>query len=174
MESEREIGMSVKNLIPAAVFLGLTAVSVVSLPSAYVQEKEERPAFHVKRVVFDNNVENAQNAAGKPDGRYAEIKPGGTLVLFMEAKIYPSGILDDGLIICREEGNYGLAGWFLTETTDAGPQYAWMPLAKGRSPSSFRITTLVPGEGSAGIDMIRIMNDDSKSIFVDAVAGYGR
>jgi len=166
--------MKTKISVAAAVFLFPVLVSTAGPGPAYPQEKAERPTYYAKNVVFENQVGNAAEALGKPDGRYAEIKPGGTLILFLEAKIYPSGILDDGMVVCKEEGNYGLAGWLPTEVTDQGPQYAWVLLVRGRSPSSFRLTTLVPGEGSAGIDMIRITNDDSKSIFVDALVGYGR
>jgi hypothetical protein len=140
------------------------------------QEQEERPQFYARDIVIEQNVKNAREVLGEPDGRFAEIGVGGQLVVLMKKRIIPSAAFDDGQVICQGEASFGLEGWFLQAGTEEAPQYAWMVLFPGKSPGGFRLTSqdMIRGtpEGSPGVNMIRISNNDTKPILVDAVVGY--
>lgn len=175
--------MKRNHALMAAVLLVLSGV-VSAAGGAGVSAKsprrgqEERPKFYASRVISEENVKNAKEALGEPDGRYAEIAPGGRMVLLMENRIYPSMTSDDGLVVCKGEANFGMEGWFLLAGTKDAPQFAWMPLVRGMVPGGFRLTGQEAmggtAEGSPGVNMIRIANDDMKPILVDALVGYGR
>jgi hypothetical protein len=141
------------------------------------QGQEERPKFYVSRVISEQNVKNGLEVVGKPDGRYAEVAPSGQMVLWMESRIYPSTTLDDGTVVCKGDASFGLEGWFLVAGTKESPQFAWMPLAAGMSPGGFRLSSesleRTP-EGSPGVNMIRISNNGTAPMLLDAVVGYGR
>ncbi len=139
----------------------------------------ERPKFYALQVVFEKNVQDAKDSLGAPDGRYAEIQPGGQLVVLMEKKLYPfpilsgwleggGGLADSGSVAGKGETDFSLEGWFLKQTTQCKPHYVWRPLVL--SSSGFCVWL----ECKAGVDMIRIANSGTKSLFVDAVIGYGR
>jgi hypothetical protein len=174
--------MKAREFRPALAFLMLLAGlgpavrSSVSAPGAG-QNQEERPRFYARDIVLEQNVKNARQALGDPDGRFAEIGVGGQIVVLMEKRIIPSAAFDDGLVVCQGEANFGLEGWFLQAGTKEAPQYAWMTLFPGKSPGGFRLTSqdMIGGtaEGSPGVNMIRISNNDTKPILVDAVIGYG-
>jgi hypothetical protein len=136
--------------------------------------QEGRPKFYASRVISEKGVVNAREVLGEPDGRYAEIAPGGQMVLLMENKIYPSTTFDDGIVFVKEEADYGLEGWFPESGSQKDPGFAWMPLIRGQSSGGFRVAHVDALAGSAGVNMIRISNNDTKPILVDAVAGYGR
>lgn len=142
------------------------------------QGQEGRPKFYASRVVSEKDVKNPKEALAEPDGRYAEIAPGGQMVLLMEKLISPSATFDDGLVVCQAEASFGLEGWFLQAGTEAAPQYAWMPLFPGKSPGGFRLMSqdMIRGtlEGSPGVNIIRISNNDAKPMLLDAVVGFGR
>jgi hypothetical protein len=126
------------------------------------QEKDERPKFYALRVVSEKNILNAKDSLGAPDGRYAEILPGGQLVLLMEKNFILSGT-----IVCKGEKDYALEGWFhMQDTQDERPDYAWMIISR-----DLNVFAFLPGYG--GVDTVRITNLGNKSLFVDAVIGYG-
>lgn len=171
--------MNKRGFFPALVLLALWGGTIAAARSPAsglrkAQDQEERPKFYVRRVVFEQNVKNSREALGEPDDRCAEIAVGGQLILLMENRIYPSTNFDDGLVVCKQEASYGLEGWFLVSGTQKDPQFAWMPLVRGRSPGSFRLAAMDAAEGSSGVNMIRISNDDTKPILLDALVGYGR
>jgi len=110
---------------------------------------------------------------------------GGQLVVIMEKKLYPSaiignpefgaGLLDSGSIVGKGGADIGLEGWFPMQDTQGKQDYDWIPLGLSTtgfffSPPPLPIYSL---EGSGGVDMIRITNPGIKSLFVDAVIGYG-
>jgi len=144
------------------------------------QGQPERPKFYALRVVSKKNVQNAKDSLGAPDGRNAEILPGGQLVVFMENKLYPFpsisvlppeggvGLADSGAVVGKGETDFSLEGWFPMKNTQGKQHYVWIPL--GLSATGFCVWF----EGSAGVDMIRMINPGTKSLFVDAVIGYGR
>lgn|GEM_PF-557960 len=141
------------------------------------QDQDKRPEFYARDIVLEQNVKNAREALRGPDGRFAEIGIGGQIVVLMEKRIIPSAAFDDGQVVCQGEANFGLEGWFLQAGTEEAPQYAWMTLFPGKSPGGFRLMSqdMIRGtpEGSPGVNMIRISNNDTKPILVDAVVGYG-
>jgi len=169
--------MKIRELITVGVFLGLSGGIIVGArPSCYRnnQEKEERPKFCALRVVSEKNVQNAKDSLGAPDGRYAEILPGGQLVLLMQ-----KNFMDSGTVVCRGEEDYGLEGWVqMQETRDEQQDYAWMIIQ--REPSNrFNFLTFDPNSGMGGswgmaVSTVRITNVGTKSLFVDAVIGYDR
>ncbi|MGZ7066312.1 MAG: hypothetical protein ACXVI6_08155 [Candidatus Aminicenantales bacterium] len=136
--------------------------------------QEDRPKFYATQVILEQGVVNAREALGEPDGRYAEIAPGGQVVLLMENRIYPSTTFDDGIVFVKEQADYGLEGWFPESGSKKDPGFAWMPLIRGQSSGGFRVAHVDALAGNAGVNMIRISNNDTKPILVDALAGYGR
>jgi len=140
------------------------------------QAKPERPKFYALRVVFEKNVQNPKDSLGEPDGRYAEILPGGQIILFMENKLYPFPIIgswgegfaqpDSGSIVGKGEGNFSLEGWFPVQDKLDKQNYGWITLVLSATGFSFWPSY------DMGVDMIRIVNIGTKSLFVDAVIGY--
>jgi len=130
--------------------------------------QEERAEFYADKVVDHINVTAPANALGKPDGRFAEIRPGGEMTVHMEARIIYSEGLDDGAIVTKGPGQYGLAGLM---SMSEEKEFAWQPLVPGRSPGGFRLST----DWFAALqatDTIRIVNDDTRPVLVDAVIGF--
>jgi hypothetical protein len=178
---EGGVEMKTRGIFPVITLLVLTAGGIAAARAAapaprpgWEQEQDERPKLYARGVVFEQNVKNSRDALGEPDGRFAEIAPGGQLILHLEDRIFPSATFDGGYVVIKEESQYGLEGWFIVSGTPQDPQFAWMPLVKGRSPASFRLAVMEPVEGSAGLNMIRISNADTKPILLDALVGYGR
>lgn len=141
------------------------------------QGQPERPKFYALQVIFEKNVQNAKDSLGAPDGLNAEILPGGQLVVLMENKLYPlprfinwledgAGLADSGSVVGQGEKDFSLEGWFPIQNMHGKQDYVWIPF--GLSVSGFCVWL----EGSAGVDMIRITNSGTKSLFVDAVIGY--
>jgi hypothetical protein len=166
--------MKIRDLIIAGVFLGLSGRIIVDArPSCYRhdQGKEERSKFYALRVVSEKNVQNAKDSLGAPDGRYAEILPGGQLVLLMEKKLYPfpsigrnpeggERLADSGSVVGKGGADFSLEGWFATQDKQDKQYSAWVPLAA--SLTGFCIWPLY----STGVNMIRITNFGTKSLFV--------
>jgi hypothetical protein len=171
--------MRKKEFLLTAFFLILSASLLIRAECRFPgrasrQDQPEIPKFYALRVVFEKNVQNAKDSLGSPDGLYAEILPGGQLVVLMKNRIYPFTNLDSGSIVCKGEADYALEGWFQMQDTQGKPQYYWLPLTTGNSPGGFRLSAIEQYEGSAGIDTIRIANIGSQSLFVDAVTGNSR
>jgi hypothetical protein len=99
----------------------------------------------------------------------------------MEKELYLSpivgggGALDSGSIVGKGGAHIGLEGWFPMQDTQGKQDYDWIPL--GLSATGFFFSPpplpIYSPEGSVGVDMIRITNPGTKSLFVDAVIGYG-
>jgi hypothetical protein len=142
-------------------------------PDRLRQDEKDRPVFFASQVLSFQDVVNPERVLGEPDDQYAEILAGGQMTFLMEDRIYPSLASDDGIVVCNEDTRYGLAGWFPVGAPEEPRKYAWMPMGSGVSPSGFRVSTLYPDSGSPGVNMLKIINNDSKSLFIDGVAGYG-
>jgi hypothetical protein len=145
--------------------LGLAAAAGLLMAAA---SQDERPRFYARRVSDHVNVVDPQNALGEPDGRFAEVRPGGELTVVMSETIYYSDASDDGAVVVKGSGSYGIAGLF--RMNEEG-QSAWQPLAPGRTPGGFKFGTSMFNVVQS-TDTIKIANDDSRSLFVDAFVGY--
>jgi len=171
--------MKIRELITIGVFLGLSGGIIVGAKPSYYredQEKKERPKFYALRVVSEKNVLNAKDSLGAPDGRYAEILPGGQLVLLMEKKlyVYPVGSLDEGgglaysgVIVAKGETASVFEGWLPINETQGGG-HAW--IAIGQSSTFYYVLP----EAIMSVDLVRITNTGTKSLFVDAIIGLDR
>ncbi|MCX6574024.1 MAG: hypothetical protein NTX99_08530 [Candidatus Aminicenantes bacterium] len=132
--------------------------------------QDDRARFYGKQVVDHISVVDPGNALGEPDGRFAEIRPGGEMTVLMADRIYYSDASDDGAVVARGDGRYGLAGLF---RMDEDGQSAWQPLPQGRTPGGFKLGTSMFNVVQS-TDTLKIANDDTRSVFVDAVSGYGK
>jgi len=135
------------------------------------QDQPERPKFYALSVVCEKKVQHAKDSLGTPDGRYAEILPGGQLVVLMEKTF-----IDSGNVVCKGEVDYGLEGFFhIQDTEDERQNYAWIII--NRDPLMTNRFLFFPGTdiwfGGTGVDKIRISNAGRKFLFVDAIIGYG-
>jgi hypothetical protein len=150
----------------------LGAAGLMSLglgPQGGAGPQERRPAFYAREVIDHINVVSPDDALGEADGAFAEIKPGGEMTVRMEQTIRYSDASDEGLVITKGDGRYGLAGLF--RMTEEG-ESAWQPLAPGRTPGGFKFgPSMFPVAQSTAT--LRIVNDDTRSVYVDAVVGYG-
>jgi hypothetical protein len=168
--------MKIRELITVGVFLGLSGGIIIGArPSCYRhdQEEHERPKFYALRVVSEKDVQNAKDSLSAPDGRYAEILPGGQLVLLME-----KNFADSGTAVCKGEEDYGLEAWIHVQDTQVEQQdYIWAIIQ--REPSNrFNFMAFDPNSGMGGswgmsVNMIKITNFGTKSLFLDAIIGYG-
>jgi hypothetical protein len=163
-----------KNAVLVAVALGLFGAAGLpaSRPSAPAggAPQDDRAGFYVKQVVDHIGVVDPAAALGEPDGRFAEIRPGGEMTVLMAAPIYYSDASDDGTVVAKGDGRYGLAGLF--RMNEEG-QSAWQPLPTGRTPGGFKVGTIMFNVVQS-TDTVKIANDDARSVFVDAVIGYGK
>jgi hypothetical protein len=139
-------------------------------PAAGQDAQAERPKVYGARILDHINVVDPDNALGEADGRFAEIRPGGELTVLMAERLYYSDASDDGTVVTKEGGRYGVAGLF--QMTEEGPP-AWQPLAPGRTPGGFKFGTSMFSVVQS-TDTLKIANDDTRSVFVDAVIGYGK
>ena len=169
-------------MLPASLILILFVNFLAYAPSGFYgktlgQDQPQRPKFYAMRIVSERDVLNVKNCLGAPDGRYAEILPGGQLALLMEETF-----IDIGTLVFKGEMDYGLEGLFHVQNTQAERQdFAWIPFWSGRYilpgmwPGGFSFGPGQPGlslYGGLGVDKIRITNTGTKSLFVDAVIGY--
>lgn len=171
----------------AAFLLFLSAGLLARAPGCLSGKMErpgqpERPKFYAICVVSEKDVLNAKNSLGAPDGRCAEILPGGQLVVLMENKLYPFPIVsaipegggamaDSGSVVGKGGADIGLEGWSPWQDTQGKQHYDWMTL--GVSATGFILPLICSFEGSPGVNTVRITNLSTKSLFVDAVIGYG-
>jgi hypothetical protein len=137
------------------------------------QNQAERPKFYAVQVVSEKGVLNAKDALGAPDGRYAEILPGGQLVLLMEKKLYvflvgsqdSGGGLDySGTVVAKGETAAVLEGW-LPVVEAQGGGHRWIPIGQGST-----VYYILP-ESIMRTDLVRITNTGTTSLFVDAIIG---
>jgi len=147
------------------------------------QDQEQRSEFYALQVIDAKFVQNAGDSLRSPDGRYAEILPGGQLVVLMENILLPSpmvgngedgGCLDSGSVVGRGGEDFGLEGRFTWQDAQGEERHEWISLVP--SPTGFCISPPAleeqPSEDVSGVDLVRITNLGEKSLFVDAVIGY--
>jgi hypothetical protein len=147
---------------------GLLALRAPALSGDRIYEGQEE--FYADKILDHINVVSPENALGKPDGRFAEIRPGGEMTLRMEQQIFYMEGSDDGAVVTKGSGQYGIAG--LMQMSEER-EFAWQPLVPGRSPGGFKLSTDWFAAPQA-TDTIRIVNDDNRSVLVDAVVGFKR
>jgi hypothetical protein len=187
--------MKIRKLITLSVFLGLSGGIIVGArPSCYRhdQEKKEWPEFYALRVVSEKDVQNAKDSLGAPDGRYAEILPGGQLVLQMEKGFclfvlgsnQEEGVeMISGSVVGKGGADIGLEVWSPWQEREGKRYNGWVavglsakgfsiPIDPGLSYDSKGISP--PFIGNTGVDTIRITNLGTKSLFVDAIIGLDR
>jgi len=145
----------------------------------------KRPKFYAIRVVSEKDVIHARNSLGAPDGRDTEILPGGKLVVILEKKLFPflitgslesgPGLPDSGSIVGKGGEYIRLEGCLEREDAHIKSGCKWIVL--GISTTGFYyFPPPLPDDvpiASTYIDMIRISNPGTESLFVDAVIGYG-
>jgi len=184
--------MSMRNrgLLPAGLLFFLLVGFLARAPNGFVgksseQDQSERSRFYALQVVGEKDVKNAKDSLHSPDSRVAEILPGGQIIVLMENILLPSliigtgenaGCLDSGSVVGKGEADFGLEGRFAWQDTQGEQRHEWIPLGPTAtgfciSPPPLAIYSL---KDSVGVDMIRITNPGTKSLFVDAVIGYGR
>jgi len=179
-----------RGLVPPSFLLFLLAGLLTRPPSGFSgetagQDQPERSKFYALQVVYEKQVQNAKDSLRPPDGRFAEILPGGQLIVLMENILFPSliigngetgGCLDSGSVVGKGEADFGLEGRFTWQDTQGEQHHEWIPL--GLTATGFCISppllAIYSFEDGGGVDMIRITNPGTKSLFVDAVIGYGR
>jgi hypothetical protein len=154
--------------------LGLIGAAILlasrTSPAAGQDAQAERPRVYGAKILDHVNVVDPENALGEPDGRLAEIRPGGEITILMAERIYYSDASDDGTVVTKGSGQYGVAGLF--QMTEEGSP-AWQPLSPGRTPGGFKFGTSMFSVVQS-TDTLKIANDDTRSVFVDAVIGYGK
>jgi len=159
-----------KRIVAFAWGLSLLLAAAPTSPQATAHPATEppRPEFYADEVLDDADVGDPENALDAPDGFFAEIRPGGELIVRMSEIIRYSDVADDGRVVTNGSARYGLAGLF--EMTEEG-EPAWQTLLPGGTPGGFK---LGPGrfDVTQSTDTLRIVNDDTRSVFVDAVIGF--
>lgn len=184
--------MRKRRLLPAGFLLFLSVGLLASAPGSFFGKtqdhgKKERPKFYALRVVSEKNVQNAKDSLGAPDGRYAEILPGGQLVLLMEKELYlfpgiggnPEGgpaLADSGSVVGKGEADIGLEVWSPWQDAEGKYHYGWVPVGVSTTGFSLPVIDIYSPsfKGNTGVNKVRITNLSTKSLFVDAVIGYDR
>ena len=185
------LGFSVADvmfLVKSGLLLFLSISILGHPPSSFPgkvsgQDQPERPKFYAHRVVSEKNVQNAKDSLGAPDGRYTEILPGGQLVLLMKKELYLFPVVggdpvagnvaqaDSGSFVAKGGADIGLEVWSPWEDEENKQHHDWM--AVGLSATGFILPMFYAFKGrTTGVNMIRITNPGTKSLFVDAVIGY--
>lgn len=163
--------MDTRAVIRSASLVLVVAAGLLLLEPAAPAAQEPRKdqaEFYARQVLDKVEVVSPESALGEPDGRFAEIRPGGELTVRMESRIYYSDSADDGSVVTKGGASYGLAGLF--RMSEEGEE-AWQALHPGRGPGGFKFGPMMfPVTQST--DTIRIVNDDTKPVYVDAVVGY--
>src|SRR4030042_5463571 len=106
------LDMRKRGLVTTGVLLFLSAGLLAHVPSAFAgraprQDQPERSKFYALQVVCEKEVQNSKDSLGVPDDSYAELLPGGQLVVLME-----KSFIDSGNVVCKGEVDYGLEGFF--------------------------------------------------------------
>jgi len=172
--------LRIKLVSLAGLLLFLAFGSVASAPnglSIQNQGQQEQRRFYAVRVVSEKNVLNAKDALGPPDGRYAEILPGGQLVLLMEKEleVFPGGLQDygvglaySGAIVAKGETPGLLEAWIPIKNAKGEECYDWISIGGGMP------SPLYHGwpQGIARTNKVRITNVGTESLFVDAMVGF--
>jgi hypothetical protein len=133
------------------------------------QVVEGRPELYALRIVSENDVDDAKDALGAPDKRYARFPPGGQLVLLMQ-----KDFIDSGRVVCTGEPDYGLEGWVrVQDTKDERQNYAWIIIQRESCDRFVFFPEAYLPFGGTGINTIRITNVGENPLLVDALIGYG-
>ncbi len=148
---------------------GGTVLAVLLTTLLSYQAGDGRHEFYAGQVVDHIDVADPENALGVPDGMFAEIRPGGEMTLEMEEPLVGLDGSDDGRIVMRNGTAFGLAGLF---PMDEEGSLAWQPLSPGSEPGGFNLGPLRDPTGRS-TRTIRIINDDDRPLFLDAVIGFG-
>jgi len=181
--------MKKRALLPISFLIFLSASLLTHTPSGFPgkaleQDQPERPKFYALSVVCEKKVQYAKDSLGAPDGRYAEILPGGQLEVLMEKILSPSPIaagygenpvcVDSGSIVGKGEADLGLEGRFMWQDVQGNEHHDWILLAVTLTGFCVSPPPLEarPSESSTGVDIVRITNAGTRSLFVDAVIGY--
>jgi len=177
-----------RGLLPAGFLLFVSASFLAHTSGNFPQKmtRQDRPdksKFYAFQVVREERVQNAKDSLGAPDGRSAEILPGGQIVILMESMLPPSQVvgygetavcLDSGSVVGKGEADFGLEGRFSWQDTQGEQHHEWIPLVP--SATGFCISppplAIYSPQDNAGVDMIKITNPGATSLFVDAVIGY--
>jgi len=122
-----------------------------------IKSGQEANEFYVKEIISSNLVNNPHYALGKQDDKYAEIMPGGELVLKMEKPFLPQEQYNDGKIIAKD-GEYSVA---------ALVQDAWREIFPGVVPGGFKI----PKSGQVQVDTLKILNIGNERVYIDSIVG---
>jgi len=150
------------------LILLFTFCSLLASPFTIVSRQNDGRVFYAKRVIDKINVNTPENVLGKPDGKFAEVKPGGELTVVMEEQIVFNTAADDGFVVVQGETPYGLAGLF--SFSDEG-KTAWQPLWPGSMKNGFKLGTDI-FLSIQRTNIIKIANDDpEQALLVDAIAG---
>jgi len=164
----------------AGLVLFLASRLLVSTPDAFSIQRQGQPEpvrFYAVRVVSEKGVLNSKDALGAPDGHYAEILPGGQLVLLMEKELYVfpvgsqnngggigyGGLAYSGTVVAEGETAAALEGW-LPVVEARGSGHLWVPIGTGS-------TVYIPPGSIMRVDLVRITNTGTTSLFVDAIIG---
>ncbi len=143
------------------------------------QNQSEQPKFYAVQVISEKGVLNAKDALGAPDGRYAEILPGGQLVLLMEKELevfpvgdqdYGIGLAFSGAIVAKGETPALLEAWISIRNARGDERYAWIPIGGATSARYYDYNAWLGGIEHT--DKIRITNIGTESLFVDAIIGW--
>jgi hypothetical protein len=180
--------MKKRGLLMASLLLFVLTDFFVPAASAFArgmpeQDQPQRSIFYALGVICEKDVQNAKESLGAPDGRFAEILPGGQLVMLMKNKLYsfPFGFgeypayLASGKVVGKGGPDFSFEGWFARQDMQGRQYYDWISL--GILANGFflpLISSLPPSDIRASTDIIRISNRGAKPLFVDAVIGYGK
>jgi len=183
--------MNRPGLLTAAIGLMLLSAGSSAVRAGFPgigesQGQPEWPKFFAVEIGSETDVLDPENALGKPDDAYAEILPGGELIIVMEQEFYFSpispgiggpgegGAADSGSVAGRGGADIDLEGLFPVRDSEGNSYREWMPL--GISGTGFLVSSsaepVASSQGRSGVDTIRITNYSVESIFVDAVIGY--
>jgi hypothetical protein len=182
------MNMRKRVLLPASFLLFLSISLLIPAPRAFSgraprQDQPPSPKFYALQVVYEKKVQNAKDSLGPPDGRSAEILPGGQIVVLMAnmlsssrivGNIETAGCIDSGSMIGKGETDFGLEGRFVWHDAQGEKHQEWTHL----TPTLTGFCAFPPSlavyshEDKAGMDMIRITNTGTNSLFLDAVIGY--
>ncbi|MGB7296552.1 MAG: hypothetical protein WBC70_13270, partial [Candidatus Aminicenantales bacterium] len=106
-------------LLLVAVMLSLVSSGFSEKTAGRDQQVSSK--FYALRVVYEKNVQRAEDSLGEPDCCSAEIQPGGQLEVLMEKILSPSLMagygenpvcIDSGSVVGKGEGEFGLEGRF--------------------------------------------------------------
>jgi hypothetical protein len=171
--------MRIAGALLLSFFIFVILMPLVSDPNGLLEKGQfvEGPRFYAVRVISEKGVLSATDALGPPDGHYAEILPGGELVLLMEKEleVFPVGTQDYGIglaysgaIVAEGETPALLEAWIPIRNARGDELYSWIPI--GATSARYYDYHAWLG-GIEHTDKIKITNIGTESLFVDAIIG---